>query len=295
MLGKLGIKNVIPVGCPSFFESGPNRIITKKQKLFDSNFANPLNELNFQVCQDHQEREIIKMIAFDELGDSYKSEVLMQKYAGKRYRIFSSIPEWKDFASKFDFAVGYRVHGSILAINSGCVALCCNGDSRTKEMCELLCIPHNGSFNPDSNLFEAYESIDIEKMNSIYPALYENFASFIKRNCGVKIGCIDAQGKEGVSQPQYKNQGEVLAYANFKLFSDFKKEQATSERKINELSELVQELQENVQATNHKLSLLADKLNSLSGQISQFDIISKDYKRIRSNRMAKLLKKILRL
>ena len=240
VLNQLGIKNVSPIGCPSFYEMGPERIIRKKDSLsankifFTSTFNNILNEKNYMVCQDHLEREIIKLIAYGELGEAYKIEIMIQKYARKRYKIFSSISEWKDFASCFDFAVGYRVHGSILSLNSGCIPLCCNGDSRAKEMCELMKIPHNGAFAPDSNLFDAYEKIDVSKINEAYPKLYENFASFINRNCGVDItsNLLPMTNNTSPSLKLYKDYNEVISESSLKMQFEIKRD---TERKISEL------------------------------------------------------------
>ena len=187
VLNQLEIKNVIPVGCPSYFETGAKRVITKKPYIspsrifFTSNFFNSLNDTNFQVCQDHQEQEIVKLIAFNELGNSYKNEHLMLKYSRRRYKIFSSISDWKNFASHFDFSIGYRVHGSILALNSGCLAVCCNEDSRAREMCELLKITWMPAPSPYTNLTELYKSIDVSELNTNYPKSYAKFSSLYSK------------------------------------------------------------------------------------------------------------------
>ncbi|MDD7416106.1 MAG: polysaccharide pyruvyl transferase family protein [Spirochaetales bacterium] len=200
VLNQLGIKNVTPIGCPSFFETGPNRIIKKKNFItedrvfFTSNYPSPLNRTAFQVCQDHQEKEIVKAIAFDSIENFASNEVFIDKYIKKRYRIFSDIGEWKNFASQFDFSLGYRVHGCILSLNSGIVSVCCNGDSRAKEMCELLKIPHFPALNPESDLVKLYNEIDISVLNNAYPSLYETFSSFIKRNCNIEISSIHITG-----------------------------------------------------------------------------------------------------
>lgn len=193
VLNQLGIKNVTPIGCPSFFETGPNRIIKKKDLItndrifFTSNYPSPLNRTAFQVCQDHQEKEIVKAIAFNSIENFASNEVFIDKYIKKRYRIFSDIGEWKNFARQFDFSLGYRVHGCILSLNSGIVSVCCNGDSRAKEMCELLKIPHLPDLNPESDMVKLYNEIDISSLNNAYPSLYEKFSSFIKRNCNIEI------------------------------------------------------------------------------------------------------------
>lgn len=202
VLNQLGIKNAIPIGCPSFFETGKERVITKKEKLlrenmfFTSNYPSPLNQTAHQVCQDHQEAEIIHAIAFEVKENFFDSDFYREKYLKKRFHVFSSIPEWKGFASQFDFSLGYRVHGCILSLNSGCLSVCCNGDSRAQEMCELLKIPFMPALNPESDMVELYDSIDVSDLNTSYPRLYENFASFIKRNCDMEIHSMAKNTKQ---------------------------------------------------------------------------------------------------
>lgn len=232
VLNQLEIKNVIPVGCPSYFETGTKRVITKKPYIspsrifFTSNFFNSLNDTNFQVCQDHQEQEIVKLIAFNELGNSYENEHLMLKYSRRRYKIFSSISDWKNFASHFDFSIGYRVHGSILALNSGCLAVCCNEDSRAREMCDLMRIPWMQAPAPETNLVELYKTIDVSDLNSTYPKLYDNFSSFLQRNCGVNISENSSKEKNPVSCSLnlYKDYDEIISESSLKLQFDFKRE-----------------------------------------------------------------------
>ncbi|WP_200281562.1 polysaccharide pyruvyl transferase family protein [Rhabdochromatium marinum] len=57
-------------------------------------------------------------------------------------RVFGSIPEWMDALGEFDFVVGTRVHGIVLALQAGVPALCIAHDSRTLELCETMCVPH---------------------------------------------------------------------------------------------------------------------------------------------------------
>ena len=241
VLNQLEIKNVIPIGCPSYFETGANRVITKKSYispskiLFTSNFFNSLNDTNFQVCQDHQEQEIVKLIAFNELGNSYENEHLMLKYSRRRYKIFSSISDWKNFASHFDFSIGYRVHGSILALNSGCLAVCCNEDSRAREMCELLKITWMPAPSPDTNLTELYKSIDISELNTSYPQLYDNFSSFILKNCGINLSknLSSEKNPEACSIELYKDYSEIISENLLKVQFEYRRER---ERESDELA-----------------------------------------------------------
>lgn len=48
---------------------------------------------------------------------------------------------WMDFVQRFDFVVGTRFHGVMIAIQAGIPAGCIAHDSRTFEMCQTMAIP----------------------------------------------------------------------------------------------------------------------------------------------------------
>ena len=54
---------------------------------------------------------------------------------------FGNAQSWMDFLRRFDFVVGTRVHGAMLAIQAGVPAACIAHDSRTLELCETMGIP----------------------------------------------------------------------------------------------------------------------------------------------------------
>jgi hypothetical protein len=54
---------------------------------------------------------------------------------------FYDVRAWMDFVKRFDFVVGTRFHGAMLAIQAGVPAACIAHDSRTQEMCETMGIP----------------------------------------------------------------------------------------------------------------------------------------------------------
>jgi hypothetical protein len=54
---------------------------------------------------------------------------------------FFDVPGWMDYLKRFDFVVGTRFHGAMLAIQAGVPAGVIAHDSRTHEMCETMGIP----------------------------------------------------------------------------------------------------------------------------------------------------------
>ena len=56
--------------------------------------------------------------------------------------VFFDVWAWMEFLRDFDFVVGTRIHGVLLGIQVGIPGLCIVSDSRTRELCETMNIPH---------------------------------------------------------------------------------------------------------------------------------------------------------
>jgi hypothetical protein len=74
---------------------------------------------------------------------------------------FYDVRAWMDFLRRFDFVVGTRFHGAMLAIQAGTPAACIAHDSRTYEMCQTMKVPvcHNTEINlplTPANLLEHF-------------------------------------------------------------------------------------------------------------------------------------------
>lgn len=188
VLHKIGINNTRVIGCPSFFETGGDRQI-KKQEIHDLQTVLLTQRLPLytptihKIMQDFQEEEIIKAIAFD-MTDKYLYSEKITPIIRKTYHIFSDIISWKNFVKNYKFALGYRVHGTILAINSGVPALCLNTDSRATEMCNFLKIPHmpHLKIERERDILKIYENLNFTELNKNYPKLYNNFIDFLHVN-----------------------------------------------------------------------------------------------------------------
>lgn len=192
VLSKLGILNVNVIGCPSFYENGKDRIIQKQELSSEKSVC--LSTYNifetskcYSVMQDLQEENLIKLIAYNRYEGKFTERQLDNIY-NEKYMIFSNIEEWKNFIRHFRFVIGSRVHGSILALNSGVLALCTNSDSRASEMCDLMKIPHikDVKINDFKDILNIYQNIDCSPINSSYPKLYANFQAFMADN-GVEV------------------------------------------------------------------------------------------------------------
>jgi hypothetical protein len=54
---------------------------------------------------------------------------------------FFDVPGWLDFLRRFDFVVGTRFHGAMLAMQVGVPAAVIAHDSRTYELCATMGVP----------------------------------------------------------------------------------------------------------------------------------------------------------
>ena len=190
ILHNIGVDNVRVIGCPSFYECGRVRVITPKplltsEKILLTHYPNCESYRFHEVFQVLQEETLIKIIAYCDFGENIDLSLdVLKNLCGKRYHIFSNIDKWKNFVNNFYFEFGTRLHGAILALNSGVPAVCLNGDLRATEMCQFLKIPHfpNYQITDIDDIFKLYEKIDISELNNAYPNLYQNFETFCKNN-----------------------------------------------------------------------------------------------------------------
>lgn len=99
---------------------------------------------------------------------------------------FFSAPAWMEHLRRFDFVVGLRIHGVMLALQMGIPALCIAHDRRTKELCETMMVPHvdvslvkNGVAK--EQLIELFEfDADAFDENRIF--LGKKYINFLKSN-----------------------------------------------------------------------------------------------------------------
>ena len=96
---------------------------------------------------------------------------------------FFDVEEWMDYIRSFDFVLGTRFHGSLIALLNGIPAFIFVIDARTREMCELLHIPHDDIRNIETiDLRLVYESMDINALQNAYSIQYLNYIDFLEEN-----------------------------------------------------------------------------------------------------------------
>lgn len=197
---RLGIHNVQVLGCPSFFESGPTRIIEKRpwdprHVVTTGSFYNRGLPHSLHMLQD--EKYFIDLLWLygepDHSDDSREAQPLALESIGHclnlfslgqqgRLRFFFDISEWERFYSQepWCLTVGTRLHSGIMSCNRGVPAIVTSGDSRSRETCRLLQIPWRPDLGSVSDLAKEYEELDLSAMNAAYPRLYAGLVEYLQ-------------------------------------------------------------------------------------------------------------------
>ena len=107
-------------------------------------------------------------------------------------RLFFELDEWDKYISCFDYSLGSRFHGNLIALTNGVAATILTHDSRTTELAELMSIPHVPVEDAtDLNVNELAAAGDYDRFERKYQLLYDCFAEFLNEN-GLRhnlVGC----------------------------------------------------------------------------------------------------------
>ena len=184
------------VGCPTWYEEGPTRNL--KQRSWDPTkgvaatglFSNNAKIDIYYFLQ--SERSLVhalltgrKIRDIDDMAIDHQypfhAECLLNSISKEQVFFFIDPEAWKRRLQEVaNIAIGTRVHGSIIAINAGIPAICTNGDSRAREMCDLFKIPLlPGACFYDMNVEKIFDEFPFEKINREYNKLYANYENWL--------------------------------------------------------------------------------------------------------------------
>ena len=65
-----------------------------------------------------------------------------KKWSHRHSEVFFDTASWMSYYKKFDFVIGARIHGVMLALQAGEPAICIAHDSRTRELCDTMKVPY---------------------------------------------------------------------------------------------------------------------------------------------------------
>jgi hypothetical protein len=219
---EMGIQNVRVIGCPSmFWNCKPTLSFTQRTET--DNLAVAVNgsanvvrhsvdataakrvevdlaRLSFEsgyryILQNEQEmmeiatgrgpvygEETIRNL-MKQYGVQYMWPEEFVKSVKQHMTCYASVDAWHADMKKFDFALGSRFHGCLIALLAGVPAQMFIHDARTREMCELMSLPHSNVANTNRvNVQELYDSFDPTPLQTAYGYLYQNYIDFLEEN-----------------------------------------------------------------------------------------------------------------
>lgn len=196
ILNKHGIKNIRIIGCPSMYmELNPYKKISKK----------PFEQLGSRVSCNYRtltkdltknDFEIMKYLnsyatVFIEQTQNYIPSEIYHYIPNeviwlitKKLRIFFVFSDWLNLMKSFDFNIGARFHGNVVAVLTGIPALFLTIDSRTEELTDFFKLPtlNINDFDIKRPLQYYYELADYTDFNTAFPDNFNNFLAFVKEN-----------------------------------------------------------------------------------------------------------------
>jgi hypothetical protein len=196
-LDRLGIKaQAVPMGCPSNFTNlsfdyveAVSKKSKKKPSLVASAVGHPFTpphaDIERQVlnlvdqtegtCIAQHGLSMIRMATgeLDEIEPSlfettrryFRPNLSTEDFkvwCRKRMLAFGDADSWMNWTKRYDFVVGPRFHGVMLAIQAGVPAGCIAIDSRTQEMCQTMGIP--------VRMWDSFkEPLTLDNLHSLFP------------------------------------------------------------------------------------------------------------------------------
>lgn len=149
------------------------------------------------VVQNTYESITLSRGDFDHVDNEYKDR--LRKYLSlnldepqfdewiRNYMIsFYNIPAWMEYLRRFDFIIGSRIHGVMLAMQAGVPGLCIAHDSRIREMCEKCRIPyvmaHQVAGGINLNEINGLIKFDGKEFDSNREAVSAQYQDFFRNN-----------------------------------------------------------------------------------------------------------------
>lgn len=240
---KLGFHDAVVTGCPSLYQLGSDfRVGTSKQASYElkpvfngrvAQLAQVLkaypNSVFIDQCDYYQclyqpdylaQTGLRFMKNFVERFDRYSATLLSQN----RIVMIADMNEWSYYLKKngFNYSLGSRIHGTIMAILSGIPStiLCC--DSRTREMAEFFDIPNYvtnfGHMISVDELLKLYEQNDYARFNQTFSDKFQNFEKFLSDR-GI-VSHVNTENRFFTEHETLLFQDAVL---NTEQFNDFAK------------------------------------------------------------------------
>jgi hypothetical protein len=110
-------------------------------------------------------------------------EADIRKWATDHVRVFFDVDDWLDTVQNYDFVIGSRFHGCMIALQRGVPALVICHDTRTEDMCRFLGMPFVSIVDLDEiDVAELYTRVGVGSLARRYQGLYPAYTRFLAAN-----------------------------------------------------------------------------------------------------------------
>jgi Polysaccharide pyruvyl transferase len=220
-LARMGVHNVRPIGCPSMYWSCRPEMTLRARvdasrlavalngsanvvdHAADAGAAQQLEAALGRLSHDRgypyvlqNERHLMEIVAGAVMpntgfiprlkamyGVDHLSPGEFVQFVQRNMKAYPDVESWRAEMARFDFVLGTRFHGCLIALLAGTPCHVFAHDARTLEMCELLQIPHRDiRRSVDLDLRALYESLDLGALIAAYRRQYQNYVDFLDEN-----------------------------------------------------------------------------------------------------------------
>lgn len=113
------------------------------------------------------------------------SKKAFEKFVVSRLYYEIDVPSWLQRSSFYDFSIGLRLHGNMIAFQAGTPSLWVAHDSRTLELIKTMCLPHISWSDLKETKVADYRDIFSNQIGSYFQRrrfLIDNFTEFLWKN-----------------------------------------------------------------------------------------------------------------
>lgn len=195
ILTKYGINNFKIIGCPSMYMNAPGIISVANNKT-------PMKvSMNFETFYDAMDKRRVDLLKYgmkqgfsfieqaqSDLNESHITDKNalsdIKKWINEKGKLFFDLDEWRNYLKQFDFSIGARFHGNVLALWEGVPSLFITCDSRTQELCEHFSLPHINirEFDSSKPIEYYYGLADYSEFHRNYENRVQEWKEFLEVN-----------------------------------------------------------------------------------------------------------------